>query len=192
MEIYEALKKDHEAVKALLSELVTVSDSEKSNRRRHQLIEQISKELIPHSRAEEAVFYNSLRLLDVSKKLALHGYQEHFEAEALLRTLQVLDLADASWMKTATKLKEVLEHHIAEEEGEVFPAAQQLFTSEEAVVMAEAFEKMKSEVKEDGIAMNTLSMIKNMMPPRLSMALDDMSASIMKSIKTRNAEHKHH
>jgi len=189
MKIYEALKKDHEVVKSLLSELVTLG--EKDSDRRHEVIELIRDELVPHSRAEEAVFYNSLRLLDVSKELAMHAYQEHLEAETLLRTLQVQDKIDLSWKKTAQKLKEALEHHIQEEEDGIFPAAQQLFTDDEAVVMGEAFEKMKPGIREEGFAMTTVEMIKNMMPPRLSMALDDISIPFTNAAKKLKTESKH-
>ena len=177
MMIYEALKKDHDLVKELLSELVSLGENDSD--RRHELIDLIRDELVPHSRAEEAVFYNCMRLLDSSKNLAMHGYQEHMEAETLLRALQVQDKIDLKWKKTAQKLKETLEHHIEEEEGEMFNAAQALFTNEEAQAMGDVFEKMKPGIKEEGFAMTTVEMMKNLMPPRLTMALDDLSLPFM-------------
>jgi|GEM_PF-407901 Hemerythrin HHE cation binding domain. len=171
MQIYEALKQDHQKVKALLERLVSLSENQKDEK--SALLDQIRDELIPHSRAEEAVFYNSMRLLDETKSLAMHGYKEHLEAEALLRTLQAEDLVGSEWKNTAYKLKDALEHHVEEEEGEMFAAAQALFTDEEAEIICDAFQRMKPEVKEEGFMMNTLEMIKNMLPPRLSDALSD-------------------
>jgi len=142
---------------------------------RHDLIEMIRDELVPHSRAEEAVFYNSMRMLDASRAIAMHGYQDHMEAEALLRSLQVQDKIDVKWRQTAMKLKSSLEDHIAEEEGEMFAAARALFTKDEAVAMGEAFEQMKPEIKSEGIGMTTIEMLKNLMPPRLMMSIDDLS-----------------
>jgi hemerythrin superfamily protein len=176
MEIYDALKKDHELVKGLINQLVNLKDSESDLR--HDLIEMIRDELVPHSRAEEAVFYNSMRMLDSSKAIAMHGYQEHMEAEALLRSLQVQEKIDVKWKETARKLKSVLEDHISEEEGEMFNAARTLFAKEEAVAMADVFEQMKPEIKAEGIGMTTIEMLKNLMPPRLMMSIDDISVPL--------------
>lgn len=172
MLIYEALKKDHETVRQLLNELVMLSENDES--RRHGLIEQIRDELVPHARAEESVFYNSLRAIDSAKDIVMHGYQEHMEAETLLRTLQVADKIDAGWKQTAQKLKKALEHHIQEEEGKIFTVAQQLFTEEEARMMCEAFEQLKPEVKEEGFLRTTLDMVANLMPPRFAASLRTM------------------
>lgn len=173
MRIYEALKQDHEKVKSLMNQLVSLQEGQ--TERKTQLLKQIRDELIPHSRAEEAVFYNSMRLLDETKSIAMHGFREHMEAEALLRTLQAQDKMNLDWKATALKLKEALEHHIQEEEGEMFTAAQGLFTDEESIAINNAFQKMKPQVKEEGFMMNTLDMIKNMMPPRLTDALSDFN-----------------
>lgn len=172
MLIYDTLKKDHDALKGLLQQLVNLSDD--SGQERKRLLNEIRDGLIPHSRAEEAVFYNSIRLADTGKKIALHGYKEHMEAEALLRSLQMETSIHAGWQKTARKLQEAIEHHISEEETEVFAAARSLFTDQEAEQMSNAFEKLKPEVKEEGFFGNTLSMIKNLMPPHLAKAVDEV------------------
>jgi hypothetical protein len=169
MLIYDLLKKDHETLKGLLSELVNLNKEQ--HERRSALIDKIRDELVPHARAEEAVFYNSLREIDMAKDLAWHGYEEHVEAETLLRTLQVMDMANLEWKKTAQKLKSAIEHHISEEEGKIFSAARQLFIDEEAEAMGEAFERMKSDVAEGSFVQNSVEMIANMMPARLSRAV---------------------
>ena len=168
MNIYEALKKDHQKVKGLLKQLTSLRANTADSDKKSDLIEQIRDELIPHARAEEAVFYNSLRMLDASKNLAMHGYKEHAEAETLLRSLQAMDFLDTKWKATAAKLQEVLEHHIREEEGPMFTAAKQLFTDVEATAMAATFEAMKPEIKEEGLMKTTLEMAANLMPPRFS------------------------
>jgi len=169
MEIYEALIKDHRKLQGLLDRLVTMSDADESQRAK--ILEQVRDELVPHSRAEEAVFYNSMREIDMTKAMAWHGYEEHMMAETLLRSLQAADKIDAGWTVIANKLRDALNHHIEEEESEMIPAAKQLFTREEAVVMADVFEKMKPEVREEGFMQTTLDMVANMMPTRLAASL---------------------
>ena len=169
MLIYDVLKADHDKLKELLNELVLLNSADED--RRSNLLYHIHDELVPHSRAEESVFYNSLRAIESAKEVALHGFEEHMEAEALLRTLQSKDRIDAEWTATAKKLKSAIEHHIKEEEGRVFNVAQQLFTQEEAQMMAEAFEQLKPELREDGFLRHTLDVVANLMPPRFAAAI---------------------
>lgn len=170
MTIYEALKKDHRGVQALLEELVSLD--EKTEKRRSALIQEIRDELIPHARAEEAVFYNLIRAVDTAKGTVAHGYQEHIEAEVLLRTLQLADTIDAGWKTTAKKLKEALDHHIQEEESEIFRTARSLFTDDEAEMMAEAFEELKPKIRDQSMLETTRDLVINMLPPRMSDAVN--------------------
>ena len=169
MLIYDVLKKDHDVVKQLLDKLVHSADA--SDQVRDDLIGRIRDELVPHARAEEAVFYNSLRTIDEAKDIVRHGYVEHMEAETLLRTLQAMNAVDANWMQVARKLKDAIEHHIAEEEDKIFNAAKQLLVPEEARMMGEAFERIKPEVREETLLQTTLDMIANLMPDRFATPL---------------------
>lgn len=173
MMIYDALMNDHRKVEQLLVRLVNLTENDNVERR--NLVYQIRHELIPHSRAEEAVFYNSIRAISTAQDLVWHGYEEHIEAEALLRILEAAERIDVEFISTARKLKEALAHHIREEESRIIPVAKHLFTDEEAVVMAEAFEQMKPQVLDEGILQSTLDMIANMMPTRLAAPLRTFS-----------------
>lgn len=165
MIIYEALKKDHEKVRGLLKQLIA---TEKSNTKAAKaLVKEIRDELVPHSRAEEAVLYNSIRDTGLGKEVVAHSYGEHMKAETLLRSLQAMEAFDVNSVNTAKKLLQDLEHHIAEEEGRIFDAARQLFTAEEAEAMGEVFEKMKPEIKGESFLKTTFDMMVNMMPARL-------------------------
>lgn len=166
MLIYEALKKDHDKIKTLLAQLLATSPNKPEER--HEIVEQIRDEIIPHSRAEEAVFYNTLRSIDMAKDLVLHCYQEHLEIETYLRMLQVRDKIDVEWKETAQKLKTALEKHIHEEETKIFSAAKQLFTTREAEMMGEAFVRLKPDIRREGFVSTTLDMVVNMMPPRFT------------------------
>jgi hypothetical protein len=168
MLIYDVLKKDHEKVKELLTELIHLDDDSTD---RSELITKIHDELVPHSRAEEAVFYNSIRAMKLSQDVIRHSYQEHMEAETLLMVLRMKDKIDADWRKTAVKLKEALEHHIEEEEARIFSVAKTLFTEEEATQFADAFERMKPKIQEEGFLGTTADLIANLMPPRFSKTL---------------------
>lgn len=173
MLIYEVLERDHVKVKGLLAKLVESSKAEESTR--SELIDAIRDELIPHARAEEAVLYNSLRSIDGAQDLVRHGYVEHMEAEGLLRLLQTLDAAHVDWQKTAERLKASVEHHIEEEESEIFPAARAVLAEEEARLMADAFNELKPKIEEESFMKNTLDLVANLMPSRFAAPLRSFS-----------------
>ena len=166
MQIYDALITDHRKVQDLMNQLVNLAEGDEEIR--HELVQKVRDELIPHSRAEEAVFYNSIRAINTAQDLVWHGYEEHMMAESLLRSLQAAEKIDAGWKAIARKLQTALNHHINEEEEKIIPVAKQLFTPQEAAVMGQAFEKMKPEVREEGFVQTTLDMIANLLPPRLA------------------------
>lgn len=173
MEIYDALKKDHRTVLNLLDRLIAL-DAE-DDRQHRSLIAKIRDELIPHSRAEEAVFYNTLRSIKAAKGLVMHGYKEHMEIEGLLRAMQLKDKLAVNWKKTARKLKAVLEDHIQEEEGQIFAAASALFTPEEAIAMGDAFRKLKPKIQKEGFLRTTSDMVINLISPHLADSMHDIS-----------------
>lgn len=163
MLIYEVLQKDHRILKDTLDQLVGLEDDSPD---RDDVIHRVGELLIPHARAEEYVFYNSLRQLKSVKSEIMHSYREHMEAETAFRTLQLKEKIDADWKSTAKKLKDALERHIEEEEGKIFDLARRYLTPDEATDMAKAFEKLKAEMRDEGMFRSTIDMVKNLMPPR--------------------------
>lgn len=183
MTIYEALKADHRKVDDLLKQLVALPDGSKDF---GPLIQEIRDELIPHARAEEAVFYNSIRAVNTAQDLIWHGYQEHIEAETILRTLQALAMVNVEFRTLAKKLKSAITHHVEEEETKIMPVAEHLFTKEEAVAMAQAFEEMKPQVKDGSFMQSTLDLVANMLPVRLAAPLRSFTLKEESSTKSRS------
>lgn len=168
MKIYDVLKKDHETVKDLMNQLLACDEQDEQH---DDIIEQIRDELVPHSRAEEAVFYNALRSLNADRSEVMHGYKEHLEAESLLRMLQVRDKVNVKWKETAMKLRDVLQHHIQEEETTLFSMGKSMLTDEEAEKIGSAFERLKPEIKDQNMIQTSLKMVANLMPPRFSQSV---------------------
>lgn len=164
MDIYQALKNDHVQIQNLIKELVAL-DTEDDYRT--ILVDQIEKEFIPHSRAEEAVFYNSIRALRSDTSKVMQSYKEHFKAELLLRELKVREgLEVMDWKETAVGLQKALEEHIYEEENEIFEEARTLFNSEEAFKMGHSFITLKEKISDEGFFKTSFDFIENLMPPR--------------------------
>jgi hemerythrin superfamily protein len=162
MNIYAALKKDHAKVESLLNQLVLSSENGTNDWK--TLITQIRDELIPHSRAEEALFYNPIRETEFGKGVIMHSYQEHAMAETDLRTLQAMKAINANWTALAKKLRSDLLHHVKEEESKVFAAGKLVFSESEAEDIAEAFEALKPQIKEQSFVGTSYDLMLNLLP----------------------------
>lgn len=172
MEIYQALKNDHEEIKTLLTELISLRENDDY---RHTLIDRIASELIPHARAEEAVFYNTIRASDVDTGTIMHSFKEHLTAEGHLRVLQTKDKVNLDWKKTAIKLQEDLLHHIQEEETKVFNLGKKVLSDTEAAQIGNAFSRLKNEYKTHGAVKNSIDLVINMLPARFANKVHDLN-----------------
>jgi hemerythrin superfamily protein len=166
IDIYQALSRDHRKVESLLDRLIQASKSDSDDWK--SLLDEVRADLIPHSHAEEAVFYNALRDTEY-KGLIAHSYGEHAMAEGELRSIEAAKLAGKPWTSLIEKLNRDLRHHISEEEGRVYDAARQVFSEEEARQIGAAFLRLKPEMQRDAesVTASTMDLVANLLPPRL-------------------------
>ena len=123
------LKKDHAKVKALLSELE--STTERGVQTRQRLFAEIKAELTVHETIEEEIFYPELKAHPKAKDIVLEAYEEHNVVDTLMGELSSLSVEDETWGAKAKVMQENIEHHIEEEEGEMFDKAEQVFDEAE-------------------------------------------------------------
>jgi len=123
------LKKDHAKVKALLSELE--STTERGVQTRQRLFAEIKAELTVHETIEEEIFYPELKAHPKAKDIVLEAYEEHNVVDTLMGELSSLSVEDETWGAKAKVMQENIEHHIEEEEGEMFDKAAQVFDETE-------------------------------------------------------------
>jgi hemerythrin-like domain-containing protein len=129
MDAISMLKADHDKVKKLLDELETTT--ERGVKTRAELFATIKGELTIHEVIEEEIFYPALKSHPKAEDIVLEGYEEHHVVDLLMAELEDLDVADETWGAKAKVMKENIEHHIEEEEGEMFPQARQVFDRRE-------------------------------------------------------------
>src|SRR3977135_3526917 len=94
---------------------------------RQELFATIKGELTVHEIIEEEIFYPELKAHPKAKDIVLEGYEEHHVVDLLMGELESLDVSDETWGAKAIVMKENIEHHIEEEEGEMFKQARQVF-----------------------------------------------------------------
>lgn len=140
MTILNLLKKDHEKVKELLSQIQESQDT----KQRSALFKEFKTEMTAHNRAEEKVFYGRMEKHDETKQIALEGEEEHAVADRLIDSLARTSAKGSDrWSARAKVLKEIVEHHIREEEKEAFKKARKTFDAAALKEMGTEFEKRK-------------------------------------------------
>jgi len=145
-DILDTLKKEHDEVKDLLKSL---SDAETSAQRRN-LVQKIKAALVPHTKAEEKVVYDAvIALRDKDAQMDGHeGYLEHEWAAKTLQHLEAITNAASPEHKAAGKvLKELVEHHIAEEERNVWADIKEHFSDDDRKKMNATFVAVKRRVR---------------------------------------------
>ncbi|WP_020400347.1 hemerythrin domain-containing protein [Kordiimonas gwangyangensis] len=133
MSIYTKIKEDHDEMRDLLQRIEALGPHE--NDARDNLFNMLKEKVIVHSVAEEKAFYNPLKRFKDMKEEIEHGKEEHEEAEELLEELTDTSLGGTAWMQKFRSLKDSLEHHMREEEREIFPDAKEVLTQDRAETM---------------------------------------------------------
>ena len=142
MNAIELLKKDHDTVDQLFQKVKANEDGDNT-----ATFEKIKHELDIHAHIEEKIFYP--RVVEEGdeelQKMVLEGIEEHRQVKMFLKELA--NLADDS-EKFAPKLKvlmEDVEHHVQEEEGEMFPLVEEQFD-------AQILEELGAELEAEKVA----------------------------------------
>ncbi len=135
------LRNDHAKVKKLLSELE--STTERGIKTRAELFSTLKGELTVHEIIEEEIFYPELKAHPKAKDIVLEGYEEHHVVDLLMAELEALPVDHETWGAKALVMKENIEHHIEEEEGEMFGKAGQVFDDAELEDLGRRMEERK-------------------------------------------------
>ena len=141
MDAFELLEQDHKKVKKLLSE--GDDTTERGVKTREELFARIKQELLVHESIEEELLYPTLKEHDQTKEVSLEGYEEHHFANEVIAELEETPVDDERWGAKFSVLKENIEHHIEEEEEEMFPKARKVLSQEKIDELGERMEQRK-------------------------------------------------
>ena len=142
MNIFEAIRKDHDTQRNLLKKLIETSGDTKE---RDQIFKAIKHELEVHANGEERHFYKHLISNDIMQEKARHGIAEHHEIDALIEKLEDTEYDSSSWLKTAKDLKEKVEHHLEDEEHTFFQLAGKVFSETKKITLAKDYTEYMNE-----------------------------------------------
>ncbi|HEX7069089.1 MAG TPA: hemerythrin domain-containing protein [Candidatus Limnocylindria bacterium] len=148
MDALSLLKADHDKVKKLLAE--GEKTTERGEKTRTELFETLKAEMMLHERIEEEIFYPALKEHPKAKDIVLEGYEEHHVVDEIMGELEATPVTDETWGAKFTVIKENIEHHIEEEEGDMFKQARQVFDADELAQLGERMAELKKVGQEVG------------------------------------------
>jgi hemerythrin superfamily protein len=147
MNAIDLLIADHEKVRKLLQDLDKTT--ERGVRTREDLFKRVKDELTVHEIIEEEIFYPALKEHPKAKEIVLEAFEEHNVVDTLMGELSELPFDDETWGAKFTVMKENIEHHVEEEEGEMFAKARQAFSRDELEALGRVMEERRTEARRE-------------------------------------------
>lgn len=138
------LKRDHQLVSGLFRDFEKLPGDDLKGRR--DLFARIRLELEVHARIEEELFYAELAKIDEAEDLVREARTEHDLVKDLLAEIGRMKQDDSDYVAKVAVLRENVEHHVEEEEGEIFPLAKKHLSSERLEKIADQIERRKEEL----------------------------------------------
>ncbi len=137
--VIDILKQEHEMVLSMLSELASKGISG-----REQKYESLKENLMPHLIGEEQALYPRLKEEAEMRDMVLESIEEHGAVKTLLGQLDSASSSEEdSWVAKLKVIQENVDHHISEEEDEIFPRMQQKMSSDELSSLGSRYEEAK-------------------------------------------------
>jgi iron-sulfur cluster repair protein YtfE (RIC family) len=142
VEATKLLIKQHRKVQSLFRKLA------RKNGDAEALLTELANDLAAHMAIEQDLFYPAVQQID--DKLVLESYEEHALAEVALKRLLATNPDDDAFLARVTALKELIEHHVKEEEEDLFPKVEKKLESERLRALGKEMQTRFDEVVEQG------------------------------------------
>ncbi|MEH2227580.1 hemerythrin domain-containing protein [Nostoc sp.] len=140
-DIFSLIETEHRQVEKLFAEAEKVKGA--------KLVEQFNQiyiALILHARTEELVFYPALREYEETEQYVEEAEEEHEEISVILEEIKALKPTQPEFKEKMSELKETLEHHVEQEESEIFNAVRECMSARELTELGQEFQETKSKL----------------------------------------------
>jgi hemerythrin-like domain-containing protein len=141
MNAIDLLEEDHRKVKKMLAE--GEKTTERAEVTRSELYVTLRREMETHERIEEEIFYPALKAHPKARDIVLEGLEEHHVVDEIMGELGQTDVTDETWAAKFSVMRENIEHHIEEEEGDMFRKARQALEKEELEALGDKMLELK-------------------------------------------------
>ena len=125
MDVLRLLEDEHDEAKAVFKKIEKAEGAAAG-----RLWNQLKDMLTLHEEMEETLFYPQLKQEKPTEDLILEAYQEHHVMDLLIEEISALDPKHETWHPKVKVLQENTEHHIEEEEGELFPKVRKIWDTD--------------------------------------------------------------
>jgi hemerythrin-like domain-containing protein len=143
---FRTLEQEHEELKEILDQLENTPRA--AMKEKKELFTKLKTELMPHMKGEEKHFYPLLLDSKSARKQSMEALEEHHVAEMVLKELDKLDKGEEQWDAKLKVFKEILEHHIEEEEEELFETAQDNLDQTQLDKIMAAYSEEKKKIQQ--------------------------------------------
>lgn len=150
MNAIDLLIEDHERVKEILTRLT--DSTERAVKTRTELLAKLEMEVTIHTQLEEQVLYPAYKEAGGKEEVKMYheAKEEHRAVDSLvLPDLKATAPGSLEFSGRAKVCKELLEHHIEEEESEMFPSARELFDKARLEEMGEQMVELRDRLKKE-------------------------------------------
>ena len=138
--IFDDLKRDHDRHRKLLER---IGDTSGDSAERRKYFEVFRVEVSAHAAAEEESLYAAMLADPDLRDDARHSVSEHKEIDDFLGELADTDMSSGAWLTKFKEMRHRYEHHIDEEEEDMFPAAAKGLSEAEEQRITKVFEQRK-------------------------------------------------
>jgi hemerythrin superfamily protein len=140
----DLLKQQHREVEKLFKKMEKAGPDEKE-----KLFDELADSLAVHAAIEEQHFYPATKDAR-TEELLQEAVEEHLSVKRIIADLLEMEPDDAQFDAKITVLQEQVEHHVEEEEKELFPKVQKLHSKDELEDLGVLMEQTAEELKEQG------------------------------------------
>lgn len=143
--IYDAIKADHDLHRTLLNQ---IGETSGDSTERQKAWKTFYHDVKSHAAAEEETFYSKLISKTWGQDAARHSVHEHQQLDDLMEELNEMDMSSSGWLTRFKTLKHDYEHHMDEEEEEVFSRAKDIIDGNEIEDFGRRFEARKKKERD--------------------------------------------
>jgi len=145
MNAIDLLESQHREVEKLFSKLEKAKDAKTKG----ALFEQVADKLAVHAAIEEHHFYPEVKAKR-TEDILLESLEEHLGIKRVIADLLKTDADDESFDAKIKVLKEQVEHHVGEEEDDLFPKVKKLFDKAQLEAIGQQMSAEQAELEEKG------------------------------------------
>ena len=141
MDCLEFLKDQHDEAKKLFKRLDKAEGADAA-----KIWSELSEKLSMHETLEEKLLYPELKKAETTEEMVLEAYQEHHVMDLLIGEINKLKPSDEAFHPKATVLQENTEHHIEEEESDLFPKVRKIWDADKRAKVGQQMAEMKEQM----------------------------------------------